>query len=124
VNLGNARLAGGDATTAEEAYREALRLDGTSPDAANGFALVMVNTGRAAAAIPLLERVLAASPSFYGAWLHLGMALQATGDGARARDAYRRVLAAPPGAPAPRAAAAELLATTGGPAAPGAGPRR
>jgi predicted TPR repeat methyltransferase len=81
-----------------------------------------VNTGRAAAAIPLLERVLAASPDFYGAWLHLGMARQTTGDGARAADAYRRVLAAPPGQAAPRAAAAELLASIGGGAAPG--PRR
>jgi cytochrome c-type biogenesis protein CcmH/NrfG len=122
VNLGNARFTGGDTAAAEAAYREALRLDPTSPDAANGLALLMVNTGRAAAAIPLLERVLAASPDFYGAWLHLGMARQETGDGARAADAYRRVLAAPPGQAAPRAAAAELLASIGGGAAPG--PRR
>ena len=74
----------------------------------------MVNTGRAAAAIPLLERVLAVSPDFYEAWLNLGVALQATGDGARAADACRRVLAAPPRYAAPRRDAARLLASIGG----------
>ena len=124
VNLGNARLTGGDAAAAEAAYHEALRLDGTSPDAANGLALLMVSTGRAAAAIPLLERVLAASPDFYEAWLNLGKARQATGDGAQAADAYRRVLAAPRRYAAPRRAAAELLASIRGSAAPASGPRR
>jgi choline-sulfatase len=123
VNLGNARLGGGDAASAEAAYREALRLDGTSLDAANGLALLLVNTGRAAAAIPLLERVLAASPGFYEAWLNLGKALQATGDDARAADACRHVLAAPPRHPAPRRAAAELLASLGGGTTPASGPR-
>jgi choline-sulfatase len=124
VNLGNARLTGGDTAAAEAAYREVLRLDPTSLDAANGLALLLVNTGRPAAAIPLLEGVLTASPDFYGAWLHLGMALQATGDGVRAAEAYRRVLAAPSRDAALRAAAAELLASIGGGAAPGFGPRR
>ena len=124
VNLGNARVGTGDAIAAEAAYREALRLDGTSLDAANGLALLMVNTGRAAAAIPLLERVVTVSPDFYGAWLHFGMALQATGHGAQAAEAYRRVLAAPPRSAAPRAAAAQLLSALGGGASPGSGPRR
>ncbi|HVO13414.1 MAG TPA: sulfatase-like hydrolase/transferase [Vicinamibacteria bacterium] len=110
VNLGNARLTAGDTAAAEEAYREALRLDSTSLDAGNGLALVLVNTGRAATAIPLLERIVALAPDFYGAWLHLGMARQATGDTAGAAEAYRRVLAAPPSAAAPREAAAQLLA--------------
>ncbi len=114
VNLGNARLTAGAAAASEAAYREALRLDATSPDAANGLALLMVSTGRATAAIPLLESVLAASPDFYDAWLNLGKALQATGDLARAADAYRRVLAAPPRYPAPRRAAAALLASIRG----------
>jgi choline-sulfatase len=114
VNLGNARFARGDDDDAEAAYREALRLDASSLDATNGLALLMVNTGRAAAAIPLLERVLAAAPHFYEAWLNLGRALQATGNRAQAADAYRRVLAAPPHAAAPRRAAAKLLASVGG----------
>jgi choline-sulfatase len=124
VNLGNARLGGRDDAGAETAYREALRLDGTSLDAANGLALLMVSTGRAAAAVPLLERVVAAAPRFYEAWLNLGKARQATGDGAGAADAYRRVLSAPPAAAAPRRAAAELLASVGGGAGPASGPRR
>jgi choline-sulfatase len=124
VNLGNARLGGGDAAAAEAAYREALRLDGSSLDAANGLALLMVRTGRAAAAVPLLEHVVAAAPRFYEAWLNLGKALQAVGDGPRAADAYRRVLAAPPHAAAPRRAAAELLASVGGGAAHSPGSSR
>jgi superkiller protein 3 len=80
VNLGNATFTGGDMAAAEAAYREALRLDATSPDAATGLALLLVNTGRAALAIPLLERVLAASPDSTGR-AALGMARQATGDG-------------------------------------------
>ncbi|MGE5126670.1 MAG: sulfatase-like hydrolase/transferase [Betaproteobacteria bacterium] len=124
VNLGNARLTGGDAPAAEAAYRAALRLEATSPDAANGLALLMVSTGRAAEAIPLLERVLAASPDFYEAWLNLGKARQATGDGEQAADAYRRVLGAPPRYAASRRAAADLLASIGGGAAPASGPHR
>ena len=123
VNLGNARLTAGDAAAAEAAYREALRLDATSPDAANGLALLLVNTGRAEAAIPLLERVLAPAPAFYEAWLNLGLARQATGDLPRAADAYRRVLAAPPGNAA-RDSAARLLAAIDGRAAGASGLRR
>ena len=110
VNLGNARFTGGDTAAAEAAYREALRLDAASPDAANGLALLMVNTGRAASAIPLLERVLAASPDFYEAWLNLGDG--AAGDGRRraggrrvsprAHGAARHGRAAPGGGRAPR----------------------
>ena len=123
VNLGNARLSGGVPDAAESAYHEALRLDATSLDAANGLALLMVSTGRAAAAIPLLEGALAVSPDFYEAWLNLGRARQATGDDAGAAQAYRHVLAAPTPTAA-RQAAAELLASIGGGAAPARGPRR
>jgi tetratricopeptide (TPR) repeat protein len=110
VNLGNARLTAGDHGPAEAAYREALRLDPTSIDAGNGLALLLVSTGRPAEAIPLLESLTAAVPGFYEAWLNLGMARHATGDLARAAEAYRRVLAAPPRYEAQRRAAAQYLA--------------
>jgi len=116
LNLGNARVALGDAAAAESAYREALRLDGRSVDAANGLALVLIGTGRAAEAIPLLERVVAVAPDFLGAWLHLGMAKQAMGDTAGAAAAYRRVVVT--GGPALRAAAGQMLAAIGGGPAP------
>ncbi len=118
TNLGNARVSGGDPAAAEAAYREGLRLDSASPDAANGLALVLVSTGRAAMAVPLLEGVLAAAPEFHEAWLNLGRARQATGDGAGAAEAYRRVLAGAPGDSGTRRAAAELLASVGSASGP------
>jgi arylsulfatase A-like enzyme/Flp pilus assembly protein TadD len=110
VNLGNVRLASGNHAPAESAYREALRLDPSSIDAANGLALLFIGTGRPAEAIPLLESLTSAAPDFYEAWLNLGMARQATGDLARANDAYRRVLAAPARYGAVRQAAQQYLA--------------
>jgi superkiller protein 3 len=110
VNLGNARLTAGASAGAEIAYREALRLDPASADAANGLALLFIGTGRPAEAIPLLERLTGTSPGFYEAWLNLGMARHATGDLARAADAYRHVLAAPPRYEGLRRAAAQYLA--------------
>jgi len=55
------------------------------------------------------ERALAAAPDFVEARLNLGIALQQSGQPARAAEVYRRVLAAPPTHVREREAAAKLL---------------
>jgi protein O-GlcNAc transferase len=111
VNLGNARRAVQDAPGAERAYREALRLDNTSPDALNGVGVLLVQGGRGTEAVSWFERALVSAPRFYQAWLNLGIACQETGNVARAREAYRQVLALAPAGAAERAAASRLLAS-------------
>ena len=46
TNLGNARRELGDLDRAEQAYRRALEIDATYPDAANGLGVVMVQRKR------------------------------------------------------------------------------
>jgi choline-sulfatase len=110
-NLGNARRAAGDRTGAEHAYRRALDVDALAIDAANGLGVLLVDMDRPAEAVPLLERAVAAAPEFVEARLNLGIALQQSGQTARAAEAYRAVLAAPRRFARERDAAAKLLAT-------------
>lgn len=111
-NLGNARGAVDDAVGAERAYRRALDLDGRHADAANGLAVLLVQNGRPADAVPLLERVVAAAPDFHEARLNLGIALQQAGQRDRAIAVYRDLLArAPRTAARERDAATKLLAS-------------
>ena len=60
------------------------------------------------------ERAIAAAPDFVEARLNLGIALQESGQSARAADAYRQVLAAPAKYKRERDAAAKLLASLEG----------
>jgi Flp pilus assembly protein TadD len=108
TNLGNAARARGDTAGADRAYRQALSLDPALPDAANGLAVLFVEAGRPALAVPLLEDVTRRHPDFYEAWLNLGIACQQAGRIAEARAAYARVLAAPPRFARERSAAAQL----------------
>ena len=86
ANLGNARRAVGDRAGAEQAYRRALDVDARAADAANGLGVLLVEAKRPAEAIPWFERAIAAAPDFVEARLNLGIALQQSGQTARAAD--------------------------------------
>jgi len=110
-NLGNAKRALGDRTGAEAAYRSALNADPGAADALNGLGVLLVETGRAREAIPLLERATASGVDLWEARLNLGIAHQTAGNLDAAADAYRTLLAAAPRSSRERRAAAELLAS-------------
>jgi Tfp pilus assembly protein PilF len=109
VNLGNAWRAVGDLSAAERAYRQASTLDPASPDASNGLGVLLVQANRPIEAVALFERAVASRPDFFEAWLNLGIANQEAGRPDAAREAYRRVLEAPPAFARERRAARELL---------------
>jgi len=110
ANRGNARRAAGDRAGAEQDYRAALLLDPRWVNALNGLGVLLVEDGRAAEAIPLLESAARAEPEFWEARLNLGIAYQTAGRLADAAAAYRAVLVAPERFSRERRAAAELLA--------------
>jgi arylsulfatase A-like enzyme/tetratricopeptide (TPR) repeat protein len=113
TNLGNARRAARQPDDAEQAYRRALQIDPKAVDAANGLGVLFVETNRAADAVPWFERAVAGSADFAEARLNLGIALQQSGDSARAADEYRRVLASPARDSREKEAAATLLRSLG-----------
>ena len=106
--------AGGDRAAAEKAYRRALDVDSRTVDAANGLGVLLVEGGRPGEAVPWFEKAIAAAPDFFEARLNLGIALQQSGQVARASEVYRQVLAAPGRFTRERDAAAKLLAAIGG----------
>ncbi len=107
ANLGNALRASGDLDGAAGAYRQALERVPDLTDAANGLGVVLVQQGRAAEAVPWLERA-ARDSQFVEAQLNLGIALQQSGNLARAREQYR-IVAATGGRSRERDAARALL---------------
>jgi choline-sulfatase len=109
ANLGNARRALGDRGGAEQAYRRALDVDAREADAANGLGVLLVDAQKPAEAVAWFERATAAAPDFVEARLNLGIALQQSGQPARAADVYRSVLAAPSKYKREREAATKLL---------------
>lgn len=113
ANLGNARRATGDAAGAEQAYRRALDVDSRSADAANGLGVLLVEARRPGEAVMWFERVVTAAPDFVEARLNLGIALQQSGQMARAAEAYRAVLAARGADAREKEAARSLLAALG-----------
>ncbi len=108
-DLGNARRALGDLDAAAQAYRTALARAPQFSNAANGLGAVLIQQGKAAEAVPWLERA-AEDRRFIEAQLNLGIALQESGQLARARDQYRQVLGAPGRHPKEKDAARALLA--------------
>jgi tetratricopeptide (TPR) repeat protein len=83
---------------AEAAYREALRLDPASPDAAYGLSLLLLREGRAREAVPLLEALQRRAPDVLRARFQYARALRAVGRHREAdqalRDYHRRAEAA------------------------------
>jgi Tfp pilus assembly protein PilF len=71
-----------------------LATDPGSKLARYGLAMEYVNTGEWARAIPEFEAVLAADPSYAAAYYHGGQTLEKLGELDRAREFYRRGIAA------------------------------
>jgi Tfp pilus assembly protein PilF len=71
-----------------------LATDPSSKLARYGLAMEYVNTGEWARAIPEFEAVLAADPSYAAAYYHGGQTLEKLGDLDKAREFYRRGIAA------------------------------
>jgi len=113
ANLGNARRAQADLAGAAEAFRRALDRDPSLPDAANGLGVVLIQQGRPADAVSWLEQA-ARDAGFVEAQLNLGIALQQSGNRARAAAQYRKVIAASPRYAREREAARTLLAQVEG----------
>jgi Flp pilus assembly protein TadD len=109
TNLGNARRALGDLTGAERAYTRALQINPGYADAANGMGVILVQQQRAGEAVPFLERAAASDASLIEAQLNLGIALQESGQPARAAEQYRKVMALAPAGSNEKRAASELL---------------
>jgi len=108
VNLGNARREAGNLDGAAAAYTQALERAPGLADAANGLGTVLVQQQRVAEAVPYLERA-AQDPAFIEAQLNLGIALELSGETARAVTQYRKVLAATGAHARERQAARTLL---------------
>lgn len=97
VNLGDARLAGGELAGAIEAYERALALAPGDPGAANNLAWALLQDERRwIEAEPIIRRVLAGNPEPRGYYLDtLGVALLRRGDATEALTAFRAALAQP-----------------------------
>jgi len=113
TNLGNAKRAVGDRGGAEQAYRKALEIDATSPDAANGLGVLLVEANRPSEAVDWFRRAIDTRPGFVEAELNYAIALQQSGDRQRAIEVYRSLLANPGDYPREKQAARELLAALG-----------
>ena len=111
ANLGNARRATQNRLGAEQAYLRSLEVDARSVDAANGLGVLLIEAQRPAEAVPWFERALTRLPDFVEARLNLGIALQQSGQAARAAEMYRLVLNARGNHPRENAAATKLLAS-------------
>ena len=109
ANLGNALRATGNLEGAAAAYRRALEHAPNLADAANGLGVVLVQQQRPADALAWLEQA-ARDPAFVEAQLNLGIALQESGNVPRAKEQYRKVVAATGANARERDAARTLLA--------------
>ena len=82
----------GDATAAEPAYREALRLRSAYPEANIALALLLLHAGRKDEALPLLGRVPPEGQVSVNVCNNLGYALSLAGDPERAIVAFQQAL--------------------------------
>ncbi|HKE11589.1 MAG TPA: tetratricopeptide repeat protein [Myxococcota bacterium] len=84
LGLGAARLAGGDLVGAEKAYESALQIGGESPGVLLALGEIYTETGRAAQAVPRLEKVAALLPADTRVRHALARALAQAGDPTKA----------------------------------------
>ncbi|MEZ4286943.1 MAG: response regulator [Polyangiales bacterium] len=75
---------------AEEAYRDALRIDPDGAQAQSGLALVLLNNGKADEALVYAEKSVQGDATDSRGWVTLGAIRQQTGDREGAMDAYRQ----------------------------------
>lgn len=95
--LGNLRFQRGDVPGALAAWRTALAARPDWHDLRDNVAVALLASGRAAEAIPELERIVAADPTHQRAQFHLGIALKAVGRRPEAARALERAVALRPG---------------------------
>ncbi len=94
-----ARHRGGDPAAAEAAYRQLLQAMPDHPDGLHLLGVVLLQTGRAADAIPLIEKALVVAPALPNAASHLGAAYRAVGRLDDAVTAQQRAVALAPADP-------------------------
>lgn len=96
--LGTRYLAAGRLPDAVRAFREALRLNPTYPEALNNLGAALVQGGMPAEAVPLLQRAAAVRPRDPRVQFNLGNALRDSGRVDAAYAAFERALALEPDA--------------------------
>ncbi|MDD3518467.1 MAG: tetratricopeptide repeat protein, partial [Chromatiales bacterium] len=83
----------GEVEPAERRYRAILERDPEHPRAVHNLGLLLLDGGRVAPSLPLLEWAAAAESTRAAFWNTLGRARSAAGDAQRAADCFERALA-------------------------------
>ena len=113
VALGQALMAGGRNGQAENAYGEAIRLDGMNPLARMGLGELKIATGRAEQALGEFELAFKRQPALVGAHLGLGNALAMLGRNEDALARYEQAISLCPRLPEAEFAAGFVLVRLG-----------
>jgi tetratricopeptide (TPR) repeat protein len=113
VALGQALKAGGRNRQAEDAYAQAIRLDGMNALARMGLAELKLATGHAEAALGEFELALKRQPALVGAHLGLANALAMMGRNEEALARYEQAIALRPRLPEGEFAVGFVLARLG-----------
>lgn len=99
VQLGDARIANGEALQAAASYRSALQLRPRMPRALQGLAMALRAAGRLTESLNPLQRAVEAAPSDGGAWYQLGALEADLGRNGDAIDHLRRAISLDPNLP-------------------------
>jgi tetratricopeptide (TPR) repeat protein len=115
VTLGQALKAANRTEESEQAYQEAIRLDGMNALARMGLGELMVASDRPEEALREFDFALRREPAMVAAYLGLGHALMCMGKEAEALERYEQALALQPRLPEGEFAAGFALARLGRP---------
>ncbi len=113
LRAGGAKHQAGDLDGAEAAYRQILDIDPNHFDAQHLLGVLRLQQGRAAEAVPLIERAVAVNATVAGAFANLGVAYLHLDRGADALHAYDRARALAPADPATLEGRGEALLKLG-----------
>lgn len=102
LDLGLAFELQGQPGPAEAAYRRALEIDGTFPEALNNLGLLLREEGRQDEAVEVLRRAIDARADFASAYVNLALALEEAGRLPEALEVYRRAVQVAPRDPMTR----------------------
>lgn len=91
------RFEKGDGRRAVELIDRGLSLDGRNPEFLAAKGMVYLSSGARDVALGFFDDAVEADPSYDLGLYGRGIVMEAKGDYTAARDAYRRILAAPPG---------------------------
>jgi len=100
----------GDAGSAEKQYRKALELDGKLVDASANLSAILLDSGKAKDALPVIEKGLKVDPRHPNLLFNYALALDAEGKNEEALKAYAKAVEARPDALELRFAYAQVLA--------------